>query len=81
MALAGIPMGQQYEVPWTTIHVPAELQGLVFPFAESAIASLDPVRMNIGTRNFLQLLIQLRPFLWHVSTQISVISDCNASLT
>jgi len=67
--LAGFYVGEQYHVPWAEVDVPQELQDRLFPFAKEALAQVktsNPV--NYGTVNFLELLQQLRPFFWQVST-------------
>ena len=73
-ALAGFYVGEAYNVPWATVDVPQDLQTLIFPFVEPALANLTAndsgqPRANYGTINFLELLQQLRPFLWRVSIE------------
>ena len=74
-ALAGFYVGEQYHVPWVNVDVPQDLQDQLFPFAEAALAQVktsNPV--NYGTVNFLELLQQLQPFFWQVST--CLMSSC-----
>src|SRR6266702_871886 len=67
VALAGFYVGEAYHVPWARIPVPSELQTMLFPFVESALANLKAgSRVNQGVVNFLKLLQQLRPFFWRV---------------
>lgn len=71
-ALAGFYVGEQYNVPWATTAVPAELQMQIFPFAEGVLADLIQVPdVNFGTINFLELLQLLRNYFWRVSLEAS----------
>ncbi|KAG2126022.1 hypothetical protein DEU56DRAFT_721617, partial [Suillus clintonianus] len=70
-ALAGFYVGEQYNVPWATTDVPAELQMQIFPFAEDALANLRQApNINYGTVNFLELLQLLRGYFWQVVAAI-----------
>ena len=70
-ALAGFYVGEQYHAPWAEVDVPQELKGRVFPFVEEALAQVKTsTPMNHGMVNFLELLQQLWPFFWRVSTWI-----------
>ncbi|KAF8513082.1 hypothetical protein JB92DRAFT_3096623 [Gautieria morchelliformis] len=77
-ALAGFYVGENYNVPWAVVDVPTELQTCIFPFAEAALAKVKGVATpNQGTINLLELLIQLRPFLWrHVASLYAVYPSC-----
>jgi hypothetical protein len=67
-ALAGFYVGEQYNVPWAMVDVPAELQMQIFPFAEGTLANLSCVpSINYGTVNFLELLQLLCGYFWRVS--------------
>jgi hypothetical protein len=70
-ALAGFYVGEQYNVPWATTDVPAELQMQISPFAEGALANLQKApNVNYGTINFLELLQLLRSYFWRVSFRV-----------
>lgn len=67
VTLAGFAVGETYSVPWASVSVPMELQKKVFPFIEETVANLrEHGCQNQGVYNFLQLLIELRPFFWQV---------------
>ncbi|KAG1778557.1 hypothetical protein EV702DRAFT_1196072 [Suillus placidus] len=70
-ALAGFYVREQYNVPWATTDVPAELQMQIFPFAEDALANLrQATNINYGTVNFLELLQLLHGYFWRVIAAI-----------
>ncbi|KAF5343380.1 hypothetical protein D9758_015630 [Tetrapyrgos nigripes] len=71
--LAGFHVGEKYEVPWAEVSVPDELNRMIFPFAEDALAELTAAGCkNRGMYNFLQLLVNLRPFFWRGISAICV---------
>jgi hypothetical protein len=41
MALAGFPVGEQYNVPWSVVPVHKELESHVFPFVEDASTHME----------------------------------------
>ncbi|KAJ8583109.1 hypothetical protein M405DRAFT_867292 [Rhizopogon salebrosus TDB-379] len=70
-ALAGFYVGEQYNLPWATTGIPAELQMQISPFAEGALANLQKApNVNYGTINFLELLQLLRSYFWRVIAAI-----------
>ncbi|KAF8584502.1 hypothetical protein K439DRAFT_1566980 [Ramaria rubella] len=69
--LAGFYVGKNYNVPWTAVEVPLGLQACIIAFDEAALANIKCTPTpNQGTVNFLELLIYLHPFLWHLAASL-----------